>query len=262
FMYYDKSVISEDIVDSLEDIIAACEAANKNISFEMNTSAWYLASFFFGCGCTSVWECDNDGNFIGVQDDFNSANGLIAAKGIKKLVDSPIFVSSSSGSDFDSGSAVVVTGQWDYATVEAILGDNMGCTDLPSFTVDGQQYHIGSFNGCKLLGVKPQTDAKKGAALHKLAQYLTSYECQMERYETLAWGPANSEAQASDAVQANPGLSALFKQNAYSVPQGQIHGSWWDLAKVIGDDIKAATDDAGLQAALDNYEAKINALFE
>lgn len=45
------------------------------------------------------------------------------------------------------------------------------------------------------------------------------------------------------------------------MPQGQIHGSWWDIAKVISDDVKAATDDAGLQAALDNYKAKIDALF-
>ncbi|MBO5501406.1 MAG: hypothetical protein J6A48_05230, partial [Clostridia bacterium] len=45
------------------------------------------------------------------------------------------------------------------------------------------------------------------------------------------------------------------------VPQGQIHGSWWDIAKVIGDDVKAAADEAGLQTALDNYYDKISALF-
>ena len=45
------------------------------------------------------------------------------------------------------------------------------------------------------------------------------------------------------------------------MPQGQIHGSWWDIAKVIGEDVKNATDDAGLQAALDNYQDKIASLF-
>jgi hypothetical protein len=83
----------------------------------------------------------------------------------------------------------------------------------------------------------------------------------MERFEALSWGPANKNAQKTDAVQNNPGLAALLKQNAYSIPQGQIHGSWWDIAKVIGDDVKAATDEAGLQAALDNYAAKIDAVF-
>ena len=83
----------------------------------------------------------------------------------------------------------------------------------------------------------------------------------MERFNELAWGPSNSKDQASEAVQANPGLAALLKQAPYSIPQGQIHGSWWDIAKVIADDVKAATDDAGLQAALDNYKAKIDGLF-
>ena len=54
---------------------------------------------------------------------------------------------------------------------------------------------------------------------------------------------------------------AISHQAPYSVPQGQIHGSWWDIAKVIGDDVKAAEDDAGLQAALDNYYDKIAGLF-
>ena len=261
FMYYDKSVIPEEDVDSLEALIADCEKAQKYFAMETNTSAWYLAAFFFGTGCVSEWVTDNDGSFIEVHDTFNSPQGLIAAKGIKKLVDSPFSLSSSEASAFASNAAVVVTGIWAYEDIAKILGDNMGVTDLPSFEVDGQQYHIGSFNGCKLLGVKPQEDAVKAAALHRLAQYLTGEQCQMERFEALSWGPSNTAAQASDAVQANPGLAALIKQAPYSIPQGQIHGSWWDIAKVIADDVKAATDDAGLQAALDNYTDKISALF-
>ena len=261
FMYYDKSVIPEEDVDSLEKLIADCEAAQKYFAFEMQSSAWYLASFFFATGCESTWTTDDEGAFISVKDTFNSPNGLIAVKGMKKLVDSPFHLSSSSGSEFSSNAAIVVTGTWDYETVKGILGDNMGVADLPSFEVDGTEYHLGSFNGCKLLGVKPQVDAYKLAALHQLARYLTGEQGQMERFEALSWGPSNLVAQASDAVQANPGLAALIAQSPYSVPQGQIHGSWWDIAKVIGDDVKNATDEAGLQQALDNYYDKIASLF-
>ena len=261
FMYYDKSVIPDEDVDSLEKLIADCEAAGKNFSFETHTSAWYLASFFFGTGCISQWQTDDDGKFISVRDTFNSPQGLIAAKGLKKLESSPNHVSSSAGSDFASGSAIVVSGTWDYDTVSQILGENFGVADLPSFEVDGAEYHLGSFNGCKLMGVKPQTDPMKGAALNQLAQYLTGEKGQMERFEALGWGPSNLADQASEAVQNNPTLAALIAQNAYSVPQGQIHGSWWDLAKVIGDEVREAQDDAGLQKALDNYEEKMAALF-
>ena len=261
YMYYDKSVIPEEDVDSLEKLIADCEAAGKYFAFEMQTSAWYLASFFFATGCVSEWKTDDSGAFIEVRDTFNSPEGLIAVKGMNKLVKSPMHLSSSKASEFASGAAIVVTGIWDYTTAEEILGDNMGVTDLPSFEVDGTEYHLGSFSGCKLLGVKPQVDAGKATALTALAGFLTGEQCQLERFEARAWGPSNLAAQGSDAVQANPGLIALQKQNQYATVQGQIHGSWWDIGKVIGDDVKAAEDDAGLQAALDNYYDKIAGLF-
>ena len=261
FMYYDKSVIPEEDIDSLEKLIADCEGAQKYFAFEMQSSAWYLASFFFATGCKSEWKTDENGEFISVLDTFDSPEGLIAVKGMKKLVDSPFHVSAGGADQLANGAAILVSGTWDFAKTSEILGDNMGVADLPSFEVDGTSYHLGSFNGCKLLGVKPQTDALKGAAMHRLAQYLTGEQCQMERFEAKAWGPSNLAAQASDAVKANPGLAALIAQNAYSVPQGQIHGSWWDVAKVIGDDVKNATDEAGLQQALDNYQEKIASLF-
>ena len=261
FMYYDKSVIPEEDVDSLEKLIADCEASQKYFAFEQQTSAWYLASFFIATGCKSEWKTDDDGNFISVNDTFNSPAGLVAVKGMKKLVSSPFHLSSSSVNEFNSGAAVVVSGTWDFTAAKEILGDNLGATDLPSFEVDGKEYHLGSFNSCKLLGVKPQVDAVKAAVLHKLAQYLTGEKAQMERFEALAWGPSNVADQNSEAVQANPGLAALLAQAPYSVPQGQIHDSWWDIAKVIGEDVKNATDEAGLQKALDNYYDKIASLF-
>lgn len=261
FMYYDKTVIPDEDVDSLEKLIADCEKAGKYFAFEANTSAWYLASWFFATGCKSEWTTDDEGQFISVADTFNSPEGLIAVKGMKKLVDSKMHLSSSNGDEFASDAAIVVTGTWSYEGIQKLLGDHMGVTDLPSFEVDGKEYHLGSFNGCKLMGVKPQEDAVRAAALHRLAQFLTDEERQMERFNELSWGPSNLNAQASDAVQSNPGLAALLKQNEYSRPQGQIHGSWWDIAKVIADDVKAAQDEAGLQKALDNYYDKINALF-
>ncbi len=261
FMYYDKSVVPDEDVDSLEAIIADCEAAGKNFSFELE-NAWYNAGFFFGTGCHSDWITDDAGNFIAIDDDFNSDNGLIAAKGIYKLVSSPIYVNSGTA-DFASGSAVVVTGTWNYATILEQLGDNFGVADLPSFEVDGAEYHIGSYSGCKLLGVKPQEDAVKGAALNQLAQFLTNKDCQIQRTVEFGWGPANKEAVQDEAVASNPALTALAEQSNYAIPQPNIHGSWWDIAKVITTDIKATdgSDDA-LKAALQKYEDSIAAVFE
>ena len=264
FLYYDKSVIPDSDVDSLEQLLADCEAAGRTFCFEQETSAWYMASFFFGAGCHSVWTTDRDGNFIGLDDDFNSDRGLVAVKGMEKLVKSPAYRSSSDvtcfGSSYDQA-AVVVSGTWSYYDARQFLGSSLGVADLPSFRVDGQDYHLGSFSGCKLIGVKPQNNPDREYALHLLAQYLTGEECQLERFNQIGWGPSNLAAQQSYEAQNNPALAALLQQNAYAVPQGQIEGSWWDIAKLIAEDVKNARSDADLWAALQHYEDKLYAQF-
>ena len=261
FMYYDKSIIPEADIDSLEKLIADCEAAQKYFAFDC-ANGWYVAGWFFGTGCISEWKTDSDGQFVDVNDTWNSANGLIAVKGLEKLVKSDFHVNAASVANFESDAAIVVSGTWDYAAAKDLLGDNLGVADLPSFTVDGQEYHIGSFNGCKLMGVKPQSDAKKGAAIHKLAQYLTGEQCQQERFEVLSWGPSNSNVQASEAVQQNPGLAALLAQAPYSKPQGQIPDAWWGVAQTIAEEVKQANGDEALKGVLQNYENKCKALFD
>ena len=260
FMYYDKSVITEDVdITSLEALIAACEAAGKNFSFELENS-WYIVSFFFATGCLSEWKTDDNGKFIDVNDNFNSDLGKIAAEGMKKLVTSKCYVNSSTTESFEAAipSAIVISGTWNYEHAKSVLGENLGIAMLPSFTVEGKSYQLNAFKGCKLLGVKPQADATRAAALNVLAQYLTGEQCQMERFEQKGWGPSNLAAQANDSVKNAPHLKALWAQFAYSRPQGQIHGSWWDIAKVIATSIK---DGMAIDKALNNYQASMEALF-
>ena len=257
YMYYDKSIISEEDAESLEKIIAACEKNNVKFRYALENS-WYTASFFFATGCESTWTMDAEGKFNAVNDTFNSDKGLAAMKGMQKLAQSPCY---DSNADIFTDAGVVITGIWAANAAGEHFGENLGATDLPSFEVDGTSYHLGSYTGNKLMGVKPQTDAKRAAVLSQLAQYLTGEACQLERYEQFQWGPSNKAAQASDKVKSNISLAALAKQNEYGVLQGQIHGSWWDIAKVLGAEAKAATSDADLQSALDDYKKAIDALF-
>ena len=261
FMYYDKSVITEDMIDDLATLVKACEDNNKLFSMEYKTSAWYTAAFFFATGCVSEWETDSDGAFLSINDTFNSEAGMKAMKGMEILAKSPSANSSSDGSDFSKGAAVVITGTWASSVIKDILGDNMGVADLPSFTVDGETFHMGSFSGNKLMGVKPQADAKKAAVCQQLALYLTGETCQLERFNLVGWGPSNKNAQADPAVAADPTLAALASQNAYAIPQGQIHGSWWDIAKILGTVAETATSDDDLQKGLDDYKSAIDGLF-
>ena len=258
YMYYDKSVVKNP--EDLAAIVADCEAAGKNICFELE-NAWYTASFFMATGCVSEWTMDTNGKFTAVNDDWNSEKGIIAMRGMQIVTKSEYYLNSSS--EF-TNAGIVVTGIWNANTAQETLGENFAVADLPSFTVDGESYHLASFSGNKLMGVKPQGDAAKVAMLHKLAQYLTNTECQLERYEAFQWGPSNLEAQGNADVKANVSLAALAEQNKFAIPQGNIHGSWWDIAKLLGGESKNAGKDSveDIQAALDTYKQTIDGLFQ
>ena len=267
FMIYDKRVITDEShLDSLEALIADCEAAGKNFSMELDTSAWYIASFFFSTGCHSNFKYTADGKKVeSVSDDWNSDKGLIAMKGIQKLEHSKNYISSSGADQFSASTpcAILVSGTWAVADVEKAIGaENVGYTDLPSFEVDGKSYHMGSFSGNKLMGVKPQSDKDRSAAFQQLALYLSGEKCQLERFNLVGWGPSNLKAQQDEKVKSNAALAALAKQSAYATPQGQIPGEWWDIAKVLGTVAKEAAlnDEAALRKGLQDYETAITAI--
>lgn len=258
FMYYDTSIITNP--DSLEQIIADVEAYNaahpgspKYICYNLSNS-WYSAGFFFATGCTSSWTPDSKRGFSSVTDTFNSENGIISLKAMQKLFNSSAFVSS----EYSNHPAVCISGVWDYEIAKRLLKDNMGITDLPSFSYDGKEYHLGSYSGHKLMGVKPQESEEREELLHLLAAYLTSEECQLERYDELKWIPSNLNAQQNERVKSDPCLSALVQQAQHSVPQGEIPMDWWgELAKLINSASTALTDD-DLRAALQAYEEKLS----
>jgi arabinogalactan oligomer/maltooligosaccharide transport system substrate-binding protein len=244
FLYYDKSVISDP--STLEGILADCEAAGRNCYVDMGS--WYQVAFFFGTGCNLTYDTDSDGNFTGSNIDYASDKGLVALKKMIEVASSPAYKNGSSAGDAVDYAAII-DGVWDVDTVKAALGDNYACAKLPTFTgSDGKTYQMSGFNGCKLLGVKPQDDENKLAVCDALAMYLTSEEVQLARYNAVGWGPSNLKAQADDAVKNDEALSALLEQFAYTIPQGQYPGDYWSTADglrddVIGGSLNGASDD-------------------
>ena len=107
--------------------------------------------------------------------------------------------------------------------------------------------------GYKFIGVKTQTDPVKNAALHKLAQYLTSEEAQVQRFQALAWAPVNVNAAASEALKTNPVIAADLAQMENGTMQGQVNDGWWNLAAALSAAAKDSDDEAVLKDALQTY---------
>ena len=265
FLYYDKSVITNpEHLKSLEDLIADCEAANRGFAFELEGSGWYNASFFFAVGAHSRFIINGEGTVTDIDDNYNSELGIKAMKAMKKVLNSKSYVNSSNAPESFAATtnkaACVVSGTWDAANTKKALGENYGVAELPSFTLDGQTYHLGSMTGNKLVGLKPTKDVRRAAVVNLLAQYLTGAECQEQRFDAFAWGPSNKTVQAMDKVKQDETLAAFMAQANYGTPQGQFPGQWWDLTKVLATSAKTGTTDADFQTALQGYKDAIDAL--
>ena len=249
FLFYDKSVLTEEDVKTLDGILAAAEKAGKQFNFDV-ANGWYLASFFIGNGC--VITLDGEGHQIC---DFNNEKGLAAAEAVQAMCNHPAFLPGDqnilTGTIGDSVCAGVC-GTWVADAVKERLGDNYAACKLPTFTCEGEQVQMSSFGGCKILGVNTQTMNPVEAM--SLAEFLTSEASQMRRFEVRGYGPSNIAVASGDAISADPALAALAAQSEYAITQ-LIIGDFWTPATAFGNEL-IANDANDLQNLLDLWVAQ------
>ena len=77
FLYYDKSVIGDDDIDTLDDLLDAAHKAGKKVHFKLNDDGWYLSSFFFAYPELGYQVSYNEAmTETGVSINYNNAQGL------------------------------------------------------------------------------------------------------------------------------------------------------------------------------------------
>ncbi|MDR0397293.1 MAG: extracellular solute-binding protein [Oscillospiraceae bacterium] len=250
FMYYDKSVFSEEDVLSLDRMLEVANAAGKKVFMDVS-NGWYIASFFLGAGCTL--DIGEDGKQIC---DFNNANGLAAAEAIRKFTADPAFMTGDDSvlqGGMGGSIAAGVSGTWNASAMEDKLGENYAAAPLPSFTCGGELKHMASFIGTKILGVNSLSDYVKEAM--QLAEYLTNEASQLKFFEQRALGPTNIVAAANPAVQENIALAALSAQSAWGVSQKNVLNGYWGPAEAFGLEMENKSD-ADLQGLLDQLASQ------
>ena len=251
FLYYDKSVLSEEDVQTLDGILAKANEAGKKVFMDVS-NGWYIASFFLGAGCTLG--LDENGK---QTCDFNNEAGVAAGEAIRAFTADPAFLTGDdsvlTGGMGDTICAGV-SGTWNAAAIQEKLGENYAACKLPTFTLNGEQVQMSSFIGTKLIGVNTQTAHPVEAMM--LAEFLTNEEAQQLRFEMREIGPSNSNVAASEEVQANIALAALAEQSQYGVSQKYVLGNFWTPSEAFGLAMEnQSTDD--MQSLLDSMVAQI-----
>lgn len=265
FLYYDSSVLTAEDVASWDSLLAAAEAAGKQVGMTF-ASGWYNASFFLGAGFTTGLNEDGTTAIDWNGTSADGYTGVDVVKGMISIASSPAFMPIADGdisNQIASGKlCAAVSGTWDAEAAQTAFGDGYAATKLPTFTCAGDQVQQGCFSGFKLIGVNAYSKQAGWAAL--LAEYLTNEESQTARFEARQLAPTNTNAAANEAVAANVAIAASAAQDVYGVVQA-VGGKYWDPTATFGAMIangELANDDAAIQSALDELVTGVTAPVE
>ena len=250
YMYYDKSVFSEEDIKSLDTMLE-----KGKVSFPLNNS-WYFASFYVANGCTLFGDDQMD-EAAGI--DFAGEKAAAVTDYLVDLVANPNFIHDADGAGIaglrDGSVNAMFSGSWDAESVKEALGDNFGAAQLPCITINGQQCQMRSFAGSKAVGVNPNAENMQVAM--SLAEYLAGPEAQQAHYEMRNVVPCNVELLSTitdDAVVT--AQNNTYDNTSITQPFVSKMGLYWDQATNMANAILSG------EVTHDNAAEKTDAMSE
>jgi arabinogalactan oligomer/maltooligosaccharide transport system substrate-binding protein len=250
FMYYNKSMFTEDEVKSVETMMAKDLGEGVyNFSFQVS-GPWYIESFFYAAGCTLFGADGKDASSM----DWNNANGFAAGQYMIDLVNNPKYLENKDGIAMnmlrEGKLAAHVDGTWNAGPVQEALGENYAAAPLPTININGQDSQLRNFADYKTYAIKSSTAYPLAA--QQFAEWICNEENQLARYEDQGVPPCISSL--ADQLSGDVALSALLAQSEYAVAQPNIPqiNEYWTPATALGEGIynKEITED-NLQEKLD-----------
>lgn len=234
FMYYDKSVFSEDDVKNFDTMLEKAGEAGKKVSFKL-TDSWYIEAFYVANGCTLF----GDGTDTDAGIDFGGDKAAAVTEYLIDLAANPNFLVDADGSGLaglGDSVAALFSGTWDAEAVKEKLGDNMGVAALPTVTIDGKEGQMKSFIGSKAIGVNPNAENQQVAM--SLAAYLAGEKAQTAHYEMRNLLPSNINISLADDPIATA-VTNVMTDTSIMQPLCKEMSNYWSPAENMGKNIQS-----------------------
>lgn len=240
FLYYNKAVLTETDVQSLDGILSKC-SASKQFAFPM-TDGWYSSSFYFGKGLGFDVQYNENLAETKIECDFNNETGVAVTQAMWEYVKDGRVKADANDSKitagFNDGSIVAaVSGIWNKNTIERYLGEDFAAAKLPTYTINKglsgeEQVQLVSFAGYKLMGVNNYS-ANKTAAMD-FAEFYTNRENQIKHFEARGFVPTDMQARQDERVQADVCAKAITQQLQHSKTQKDVPSTLWVPMEGLG----------------------------
>lgn len=258
FMFYNKSMYTEDEIKNLDTMMAKDLGADVyNFSCSISNS-WYIEAFFYAAGCTLYGEDGTDPNDC----TWNSPDGIAAAKYVIELANNPKYIEDQdgiAGSLMKDGKlGALCSGTWAAPELKEALGDDFGACALPTITLNGGNKQLSNFADYKCIGVKSNTAHPLAAQL--LAEWLCNEENQLTRYQVAGATPTVLNLMENPDVAEDIATVALIDQTQYAVPQPSISqiNEYWTPVQTLGEGIiHGEITESNIEGALDTVVSDV-----
>lgn len=258
YMYYDKSLMTEEDLKSLDTILAKDTADGVyNFLFD-GGGGWKLGAWYYAVGLSLY---GIDGTNVAAGCDWNNATGIAVTN---YLIDMHANSKVAVGLDVtelisNHQLGAWFGGDWELKGFTEALGDDLGYTTIPTFGVNGEQVQMKSFYSSKCMAVNAKS--KNPAAAVAFVTFINSAEQQATRFEKTSVIPTNVDAAETDAVKASPLAAVIMEESnncAIMQPYTKEFGDlYWSSCTTLCDALKAGeiTKD-NVQEWMDNWTSK------
>ena len=233
FLFYDKSVFSEEDVKNLDAML------EKGVVSFPFTNSWYLPAFYIGNGCTLF----GDGTDASAGVDFGGEKAQEVTDYLIDLESDPNFRIDADGSGIaglrDGSINAMFSGSWDAAAVKEALGDNMGVAALPTYTLNGEEKQMYAYAGTKAVGVNTQSDYMVQAV--ELAIFLGNEYSQRLHYELENVVPCHTALLEDEEIMADEVVAAIndtFNRTSILQPNLAEMSNCWTPVENMGKGIR------------------------
>lgn len=257
FMYYDKTILDENDIKTVEGIMAKETAENVyNFCFD-SAGGWKLGSWYYGAGLTIYGESQTD---FAAGANWNNETGVAVTNYLIDLINNPkcAYADDVSLSELTADHRIGAwfDGSWNYNLYKDALGDDLGLAVIPTFNPDGTDYQLKGFYGSKAIGVNPQSANPEVAVA--FAEYLGSEEMQLQRFVESGQVPTNTTAGSSEQVQSDEVAKVIIQEaEIASVAQptsAEFSSRYWANAGGVATEIRSGDlNKDNVQKKLDTF---------
>lgn len=256
FLYYDKSIYTEEDLATLDSLTAkgkvGLNIAEEGVDYRL--TPWFIAngSLLYG----------EDGEDV-KGSTLNNEGGLNVLKWIANAKSNPniVAVNADEISALQEGKITALfSGVWNAQNVKEALGDNMGTAIYPKADFGNGEVSLKAFSGVPIFVVNAAT--KNPSAAMDLARYVTTEEAQLVTFEGMSTVPCNKAAREAEAVQADEVAKTVSEmttdEHSVLMPKiPEMKNFWPNMNALLVDAYQGKVEETQMQEKLDKLVGDI-----